>query len=393
MMKVKIKNHSLVKRCFYLLIICFFPILLAAGDPISIRNVKCPFDYLYHFGDGATDTGNSIRRQPFGPFLPAAHLPYGRTFRGQPTGRWSNGRVEFDYTASYLGLTNNVPYLAINNRGTNDSGVIFAVARSPVLDTSFFTERSIQIPPYVVPLSNQLIWFKNYLKTICSTPQDCRERLRNSLLFMGDNEANDIGYALVQGISIQEASTYIPTIIRAIINATIELINMGANRIVIPGSGPLGCYPYMLTALPDTNPFAYDLFGCLKSVNNLIISKNAALQAEILKLTLKFPTTQILYADIYKGVTTVLQQDFSSGKLTVTKVYLTGNLTLKACCGVGGKYNYSSTRFCGSPGVPVCPNPNQYIYWDGLHYTQEAYFRYLQPLVFPTLIALNCTFI
>ncbi|CAA0839332.1 Vacuolar protein sorting-associated protein 20 homolog 2 [Striga hermonthica] len=97
---VKIKNHSLVKRCFfYLLIItCLFPIPLAAGDTISIRNVKCPFDYLYHFGDGATDTGNSIRRWPFGPLLPAARLPYGRTFPGRPTGRWSNGRVEFDYT-------------------------------------------------------------------------------------------------------------------------------------------------------------------------------------------------------------------------------------------------------------------------------------------------------
>ncbi|CAA0839333.1 GDSL esterase/lipase [Striga hermonthica] len=199
---------------------------------------------------------------------------------------------------------------------------------------------------------------------------------------MGDNEANDIGYALVQGISIREASTYIPAIVRAIVNATTELINMGANRIVIPGSGPLGCYPYILTALPDTNPFAYDLFGCLKSINNLIISKNAALQAEILKLPSKFPTTQILYADIYTGVTTVLQQDFFSG-----------NLTLKACCGVGGKYSYSSTRFCGSPGVPVCPNPNQYIYWDGIHYTQEAYFRYLQPLVLPTLVALKCTFV
>ncbi|KAL3642147.1 hypothetical protein CASFOL_012962 [Castilleja foliolosa] len=378
-MKVQV---GLIKSCFYSYIICFFISLLARGAT-SIQSVKCPFNYLYHFGDDASDTGNSIRLLPFGPSLPAARLPYGTTNPGRPTGRWSNGLIEFDYTAAYLGLPNNVPYLLMNE-STRDYGVIFSVARSPVLDPSFFTSRGIQIPPYVVPLSGQLSWFKSYLKTICSTPKDCADRLGNSLLFMGDNEANDIAYSLVQGKSIKEVTTYVPLVIGAMVEATREWIKMGARRIIIPGSAPLGCYPYILTVLPTNDSTAYDHLGCLKSVNNLIVSKNTAIQAEIVKLSLEFPTTQILYADIYTNVRTIIQQNYIAGR---------GDFTLKACCGIGGKYNYDSQRFCGDSGVPVCSNPNEYIYWDGIHYTQEAYNRYLKLIVLPTLLALKCTFI
>ncbi|KAK6161568.1 hypothetical protein DH2020_004949 [Rehmannia glutinosa] len=200
--------------------------------------------------------------------------------------------------SSNLGLPNNVPYLALNASNGN-AGVVFAVARSPILDSSFFKTRGIQIPPSVVPLSGRFTWFKTYLQSVCSTPRDCANRLGNSLIFLGDNEANDIGYALTQGKSIEEVSTYVPLVTQALVDATRELIKMGATRIALTGSAPLGCYPYILTALQTNDPLAYDNLGCLKRVNNLILSKNAALQAAILKLKLEFPFINILYADIY----------------------------------------------------------------------------------------------
>ncbi|KAJ0014713.1 hypothetical protein Pint_19757 [Pistacia integerrima] len=45
----------------------------------------------------------------------------------------------------------------------------------------------------------------------------------------------------------------------------------------------------------------------------------------------------------------------------------------KACCGVGGEYDFSLTRMCGAPNVPVCGNPHERISWDGVHLTQKAY--------------------
>ncbi|KAI3450440.1 hypothetical protein Pfo_007105 [Paulownia fortunei] len=334
-------------------IICFFLFILVGAT--SSQNTKCPFQYLYHFGDGVTDVGNSVRVLPWGPSLPAAPADFG-----------------------FPQIT---PYLSRN--ATSSNGVIFSVARSPVLHHNFFRSRGIKIPPYVVPLSTQLSWFKTYLKSVCSTPTDCANRLGNSLILLGDIEANDIGYALTQGKSIKEVQTYVHYTTRAQINAARELIKMGAKLLVIPGSAPIGCFPYMLTALPNDDPTAYDDLGCLKSVNDLIRLKNNDLQQAMNNLSREFPNVSLLYGPFDEGVLSVLAESSTPGP--------NGNMALKSCCGIGGKYNYDSKRFCGSPGVPVCPNPDQYIFWDGLHFTQEASARIEKILIQPTLSTLNCT--
>ncbi|KAI3465070.1 hypothetical protein Pfo_021733 [Paulownia fortunei] len=351
---------------YFIKLVCFFLFILVAAT--SSKNTKCPFQYLYHFGDGVTDIGNSIRILPWGPLLPAARLPYGRTFSGRPTGRWSDGLIDFDFAAADFGFPHITPYLSSN--ATSSNGVIFSVARSPVLDHKFFKSRGVKIPPYAVPLTVQISWFKTHLKSICSTPTERANKLGNSLILMGDIEGNDIGYPLSQGKSIKKVQTYVPYVIRALVNATRELIKMGATLLVIPGNAPLGCYPYILTALSSNDSTAYDDLGCLKSVNNLITLKNNKLQQAINNLRREFPKVRILYGPFDKGPH--------------------GNMALKACCGTGGKYNYNSKRFCGSPGVPVCSNPDQYIYWDGLHFTQKAYARIEKILIQSTLSTLNC---
>ncbi|KAK6161725.1 hypothetical protein DH2020_005106 [Rehmannia glutinosa] len=217
------------------------------------RRIKCPFQYLYHFGDGVTDIGNSIRVFPWGPSNPAARYPYGTTYPGVPTGRWSDGLIDFDYSSADFGLPNIVPYLSLSdstncdgarspvldgaadfglphvipflsmnalNASKSYDGVIFSVARSPVLDTTFFRTKHVTIPSYAVSLQKQLSWFKTYLTSVCSTTQDCANRLRKSLILMGDIEGNDIGYPLAQGKSIAKVKSYVPFVIRAIIKAT-----------------------------------------------------------------------------------------------------------------------------------------------------------------------------
>lgn len=65
---------------------------------------------------------------------------------------------------------------------------------------------------------------------------------------------------------------------------------------------------------------------------------------------------------------------------------------LKACCGSGGKYRYSSSRVCGRAKLPVCSNPDQFISWDGMHMTQRAYKFLAKWLVADILPQLNCNF-
>ena len=54
---------------------------------------------------------------------------------------------------------------------------------------------------------------------------------------------------------------------------------------------------------------------------------------------------------------------------------------LRTCCGHGGKYNFNVNLGCGGKkeinGKEVligksCKNPEVYVNWDGVHYTQAA---------------------
>lgn len=64
--------------------------------------------------------------------------------------------------------------------------------------------------------------------------------------------------------------------------------------------------------------------------------------------------------------------------------------TLRACCGSGGQYKYSSSTVCGSINFSVCSQPDQYISWDGMHMTQKAYEFLAKWLVADILPQLNC---
>ncbi|KAI8560464.1 hypothetical protein RHMOL_Rhmol04G0257700 [Rhododendron molle] len=66
-----------------------------------------------------------------------------------------------------------------------------------------------------------------------------------------------------------------------------------------------------------------------------------------------------------------------------------GESTRKACCGIGGDYNFNASRQC-SPEVPVCLNPNKLISWDGIHLTEAVYKRMTEWLMNDMLPKLKC---
>jgi hypothetical protein len=48
---------------------------------------------------------------------------------------------------------------------------------------------------------------------------------------------------------------------------------------------------------------------------------------------------------------------------------------LKVCCGASGQgqYNYNNNARCGMSGSSPCPDPQNYLIWDGIHLTEAAY--------------------
>ncbi|XP_051116109.1 GDSL esterase/lipase At5g03980-like [Andrographis paniculata] len=230
-------------------------------------------------------------------------------------------------------------------------------------------------------------WFNQYLLAQCSRKQDpsrcSTDIIRNSLFMTGGIEANDIGYALIQGKSIDEVYDLVATLITEEINMARELIHMGATKMLVVGSSPIGCFPYMLTARATEDPAAYDGLGCLKDVNEVISVKNKLLKQFVEGLKTEFPHVGVDFSEFGNGVLWYLNK-ISQGPHK--------NTMLKSCCGIGGKYNYDAKRFCGSKGVPVCSNPNDYVFWDGLHIAHNAAYRIVEHILstaVPTVI--NCT--
>ena len=64
---------------------------------------------------------------------------------------------------------------------------------------------------------------------------------------------------------------------------------------------------------------------------------------------------------------------------------------LEGCCGNDGPSHIdSSTDGCGGSNVPVCSNPDQYINWDGVHFTQKAHSVLASWVVAGLIPKLNC---
>ncbi|KAL6890276.1 hypothetical protein ACP4OV_009039 [Aristida adscensionis] len=332
--------------------------LLPAG-----AEAACTVDAIYSFGDSIADTGNLLREGPVGFFAAIGSYPYGQTLR-RPTGRCSDGLLILDYFAMALKLPLVRPYL---EKGADFAGgVNFAVAGATALDRGVLLQSGVMAPPASVPLSSQLDWFKSYLNTTCHSQEDCAKKLEQALFLVGEIGGNDYNYAFFQGMrSIETTKTYVPKVVKTIMEIAQELIELGATQLIIPGNFPIGCSPSYLSLFSVSGGADHDERGCLKSYNAFAQYHNEQLQVAIDGLRKVNMDVNIIYADYYGAFMHLLDHasilGFDEGSL------------LQACCGAGGAYNFNMNAMCGAPGTSACANPARRVSWDGIHLTQQAY--------------------
>lgn len=334
---------------------------------------------IYSLGDSITDTGNLIKEAPPGTFETIKHLPYGITF-GYPTGRCSDGLLMIDFLAQDLGLPFLNPYLGKNK--SFDHGVNFAVAGATAMDPADRFNRGFFMPFRANSLKLQLRWFKDYMKSSFTTDKDIRGRLQTSLVLIGEIGGNDYNYAFFGNKTLIEVEKLVPGVVQTIIDAAKEVLDMGANRVIIPGNFPIGCVPGYLTMKGSSEPSDYDSMGCLKELNLFAARHNSRLQQAIADLRSSYPNASIAYADYFNSFLSLLKGASSLG--------FDASSTHRACCGAGGRYNFDWRRMCGVEGTTACAEPSAYVSWDGIHMTQAAYKamsrliyhgRYLQPQI------------
>ncbi|XP_073002473.1 acetylajmalan esterase-like [Typha latifolia] len=285
--------------------------------PVGVRwklTQDCSIEAIYSFGDSIADTGNLLKEGVSnGSFSGIANLPYGKTTFGQATGRCSNGLLMIDYITRDLDLPLLNPYL--DKQANFDNGVNFAVAGATALDQSFFAQGET-LPPFTnSSLGVQLGWFKDYLKTICSSQEDCAAKINKALFFVGEIGGNDYNYAFFAQQTIEEVQQMIPVVVQQIINVSRELLDMGATRLVIPGNFPIGCMPGYLALVNSSNPKDYDENNCLISLNAFAVDHNAKLFDAIEDLQASYPNAVILYSDYYNALRFLLNNAYNLGTI------------------------------------------------------------------------------
>ncbi|KAL1810700.1 hypothetical protein ACET3Z_020765 [Daucus carota] len=343
---------------FQLLIIFCSMFYLPQAQEATLPDIgllkSCNIDKIYQFGASKSDTGNRRIENP----LDTCNMhPYGQSFLKEPTGRCSDGLLMIDYIASAAGIPFLNPYL--NFKANFSHGVNFAVGGSTALPvkknaTNSGTRSSLQV---------QINWMYNFFGSLCNSCSPGNHK--KTLFIVGESGNNDYTSALFQGKSVEEIKhKLMPQVVQSIMHAVIKVMSAGAVRIIVPGQFPLGCFPIYLTAFPSNSTTAYDKHKCLTALNDLAEAHNNYLQQAIRTLKTQNPKTKIVYGDYYNAFEWLLNNAQHLG--------LDAESTLKACCGIGGRYNLNSTQRCGSPSVPVCPDPDRHISWDGIHLTQKA---------------------
>ncbi|PIN18846.1 Sinapine esterase [Handroanthus impetiginosus] len=345
----------------------------SSSNKFSYASSAC-FKSIISFGDSLADTGNTVYLLPESRRPPHFTLPpYGETFFGHPTGRCSDGRLIIDFIAQELGLPFVAPFYGSGridgikgNVSNFVDGVNFAVVGATALEDSFFNERGVKLPVLNASLVAQMGWFKGFLSKMCHTSSDCKKYLESSLVLVGEIGGNDYNHAFFEGIKVAEVQSFAPDVVKTIGSAIIELINLGAVTLMVPGNCPIGCSTAYLTYFLTRNMGDYDENGCIKWLNKFAEYHNELLRTELGRIQKLHPHATIIYADYYNAAMEIYRSP---------NVFGFGGGALKACCGGEGPYNMNFAVQCGYSPSKSCKDPSLYVNWDGVHLTEAAYKR------------------
>ncbi|ESW13035.1 hypothetical protein PHAVU_008G162300 [Phaseolus vulgaris] len=332
-------------------------------NPVFSTN-QCAFPAIFNFGDSNSDTGGLAAS------IIAPKPPYGDTYFHRPAGRFSDGRLIIDFIAQSLGL----PYISayLDSLGTNFShGANFATSAS-----------TIRPPPSVLPeggfspfyLDVQYTQFREFKPRtqfirhqggIFASLMPQKDYFRKAL-YTFDIGQNDLGAGFFGNLSVQQVNATVPDIVNAFSENVKDIYDLGARSFWIHNIGPIGCLPYILASFLSAERDAY---GCAKPYNEVAQYFNQKLKEAVVQLRRNLPQAAITYVDIYSVKYSLFSHPKKYGF----------ELPLVACCGHGGKYNYSSVG-CGESievnGTEIfvgsCERQSVRVNWDGIHFTEAA---------------------
>ncbi|XP_052200611.1 GDSL esterase/lipase At5g33370-like [Diospyros lotus] len=356
------------------LVLCLVLAVAAAAAP------KAQSRAFFIFGDSLVDNGNN---DYLATTARADSPPYGIDFPGhRPTGRFSNGLTIPDIISEHMGTESPMPYLSpMLKHEKLLVGANFASAGVGILN-----DTGIQFLN-IIRIFKQLEYFEQYqtrVSRMIGTEQT--QRLVNQafvLITLGGNDFVN-NYYLVP-FSARSRQYSLPDYVRYLISeyrkVLSRLYELGARRVLVTSTGPMGCVPAELAQRSPDGQCVVELQRAANLFNPQLAQMLNALNQQI-------GSDVFIAANAFR-----MHMDFISNP----RAY--GFVTSKiACCGQGP---YNGLGLC-TLASNLCPNRDIFAFWDPFHPSERANRfivqrlltgsgEYMNPMNLSTIMALDST--
>ncbi|XP_011083096.1 GDSL esterase/lipase At5g33370 isoform X2 [Sesamum indicum] len=297
------------------------PITILAVLVATVAVVVLPAEgarAFFVFGDSLVDNGNN---NYLVTTARADSPPYGIDYpTRRPTGRFSNGYNIPDLISQALGAESTLAYLNPELRGEKLLvGANFASAGIGILN-----DTGIQFAN-IIRIYQQLGFFEQYQRRVSGLiGEDETIQLVNGALVLITLGGNDFvnNYFLTPitirrlQFNLQDYSKYLISEYKKIL---MRLYDLGARRVLVTGTGPLGCVPAVLATRSRNGECAVEPQRAAAIFNPLLVQMIGALNQEI-------------GSNVFVAVNAMeMQNDFITNPqafgLLIPKLHLHSNLT------------------------------------------------------------------
>ncbi|XP_062205521.1 GDSL esterase/lipase At5g33370-like [Phragmites australis] len=305
---------------------------------------------FFIFGDSLVDSGNNNYLMTTAR---ADAPPYGIDYpTHRATGRFSNGLNIPDIISEHLGAEPTLPYLSPGLRGKKLLvGANFASAGVGILNDTGFQFLNI------IRINRQLEYFGEYQGKLRAQVGAARARqvVRRSLVLItlgGNDFVNN--YFLVP-FSLRSRQFSLPDYVRYLISEykkiLVRLYMMGCRRVLVTGTGPLGCAPAILAERSRNGECAVELMRAAELFN-------PQLSRTLDQLNRRFGAGTFIAANAFRVHFDFVSDPAAHGFTTAKE----------ACCGQGP---HNGLGLC-TAASNLCSDRSKYVFWDAYHPTERA---------------------
>ncbi|KAL5752384.1 hypothetical protein ACOSP7_022572 [Xanthoceras sorbifolium] len=313
----------------------------------ALKLFDAPLAPVFIFGDSTFDVGTNnflLVRQDIKANFPYYGIDYPYA---DPTGRFSNGYNTADQIVRLLGYRRSPPafFSLVNHTSSFKKkilqGVNFASGGSGILDNTGSEFNN------TMSLGNQIKLFETVHSNIAELrgPEETATMLSKSL-FLISVGSNDIFDYLRYNIGSTSWPEFLTAMQSTYSNHLKSLYDLGARKFGIISVPPIGCCPLQRTANATG--------GCFEVANEFARSFYIATEALLKQMSLELPGMIYSLGNLYEMTMIVIEEQYAFGIKNIEK----------PCCG-------DALVQCNQ-NASLCPNRDEYLFWDWVHPTQLA---------------------